>query len=274
MLPSELWCHDTAVVVEEATGGMKLTYANSLKVDWGMRAMNMKNEVVQRLTVCRLAVIDDAWPFAQKHAAAIDAHFVEATQRNPKLFDGDVFVVNQWSVEDGVLEGQTHGAKFSAYYYWRENNHDGGDTEEAFAVNVVKSCDGGVLLVQAVPGTLNAGQYCAPGGLLDRRDLGSDGLLDLAGAAARELKEETGLSAADMTREPGYLMAYVAPFFGIASVFRSDQTGDALLSSIGRSLGAEAQPEIEAPCMVYEVAELNALPTIPIARLLCEAALV
>jgi 8-oxo-dGTP pyrophosphatase MutT (NUDIX family) len=236
--------------------------------------MSMNDQTVQRLEDCRLAVIDDAWPFAQKNSGAIDVHFRQAKQRNPTLFDGDVFVVKQWSVESGVLTGLSHGAKFSAYHYWRENNYDDGSTEEAFAVSVVKSSDGGVLLARAVPGTLNAGRYCAPGGLLDRRDLGSDGVLDLAGAAARELKEETGLSAADMVREPGYLVAYVAPFFAIASVFRSEQAGDALRSSVEQSLKKQGAPEIEAPCVAYEMTELDGVSVIPITRLLCEAALV
>lgn len=224
---------------------------------------------VRTLQDCSLVVTAGCWRFAEDHADAIERNWTTERQRNPKLFNGDVFIVDRWSIDDGVLTGEVLPAKFASYLYWREA---GGDAHrqfsEAFVSSVVVSSDGGILLAQSVGGTLNAGLYSSPGGLLDERDVGCGRQLDLAGAAARELHEETGLAVAGMVRQSGFLLAHVAPFLAIASVFRSALSGAALLDGVVGFLEAQAEPELVAPRMVYRANELDMLPLTPFGRLL------
>lgn len=223
---------------------------------------------VHELEACRLVVQDAPWQFALDHEAAIARHWSAAITKNPKIFNGDVFVVERWSIDHHVLVGQSVSTKFAAYLFWRDGTADPGPYSEAFATAVVQSRDGGVLLAQSVEGTLNAGLYGAPGGLLDARDVETDGEFDLAGAAARELSEETGLTGAELERQPGFLLAQVGPFLGVTSVFRSRLTGDELLHRVEAFLDAQADPELVAPRLIYNVAELDPLALTPFGRLL------
>jgi len=222
---------------------------------------------VHRLEDCRLHVLEACWPFEQIHAGAIEAHWAAATVTNPGLFNGDVFVVQRWDIVDGTMNAELLQTTFAAYHYWREIGFGNDDTAEAFATTVLLACDGGVLLARAVAGTLNAGLYLSPGGLLDSRDV-IDGGIDVAGAAARELSEETGLKSVEMERSPGFLLARVPPFLGIASVFRSHLSGDELLAQVTSYLDQANVPELEAPIIIREVGELDEFMMAAHARLL------
>ncbi len=231
--------------------------------------MNAGRMNVRALQDCNLVVTASSWRFAKEYAAAIERNWTTARQRNPKLFDGDVFIVDRWSIDDDVLTGEVLPAKFASYLYWRDAGGDAHDQySEAFASSVIISSDGGILLAQSVGGTLNAGHYGAPGGLLDERDIGCRRRLDMAGAAARELLEETGLAVAGMVRQSGFVLAHVAPYLAIASVFRSALSGTDLIDAVAGFLEGQAEPELEAPRMVYRATELDALPLTPFGRLL------
>ena len=187
------------------------------------------------------------------------------------MFDGDVFVAEDWRLGDEVLHADLLQTKFSAYLYWRQHGFGGGVRGEVFATSVVEAADGGLLMARSVAGTLNSGQYLSPGGLFDARDMGPGGMIDVAGAAARELAEETGLDGSDVVRRPGYLVACVAPYLAIASVFGSHLDGCRLLERVNRHLAAQAAPELEAPCIITGRDELESLPTTRFTRLLSEA---
>lgn len=228
---------------------------------------------VQPLSDCNLVLEKTLWRFAEDHSDAIDRNWTAARLRNSKLFDGDVFVVDRWSIADGVLTGRSLPAKFSAYLYWRDGGVDRGTYSEAFATTVVAARDGGVLLARNVAGTLNEGLFGSPGGLLDEQDVGSDGRLDLAGAASRELSEETGLKAPEMVRQDGFLLAHMPPFLGIASVFECDMSSAQLLASVEGFLAEQPEPELESPVMVRDLEALERFSTTSFARVLTAYAL-
>ena len=225
---------------------------------------------VRELRECHLTVVNEAWSFADEHAVAIERNWSAACAANGSLFNGDVFIVNTWGVDRGVLTARVSPTKFASYLYWRKaGGPSGAGYDEAFAQCVVLSSDGGVLLAESVGGTLNAGLYGPPGGLLDGRDIrGDNARLDLSGAAVRELFEETGLVASEMTRQPGYLLVRVAPYLAIASVFRSALPGADLISRVSTFLDGQPEPELVAPRMVYAAAECDRLALTPFARLL------
>lgn len=223
---------------------------------------------LSRLSGCNLVVTPKPWPFAVRHRGAIAENWGAATARNPKMFDGDVFIVDHWSIVDGALTGQVLPAKFAAYLYWRDAGAEGGPYHEAFASALVVAADGGVFLARSVGGTLNAGRYGPPGGLVDARDVARDGTLNFAVAAARELLEETGLVAAEMERAAGYLLVRFGPFMAVISVLRSALAGRDLIDRVNGYLDSVAEPELDAPRMIYRPSDLDGLPLTPYARLL------
>lgn len=227
----------------------------------------------QFLVDCRLRLVSRGWGFAVDHAAAIDRHWSAAVRDNPKIFDGDVFVTERWRFESDTLYGDAVPTKFSAYLYWRDHGFDKGCTSETFATTVVVAADGGVLLARAAEGSLNEGFYVSPGGLVDQRDVHGDGFLDLAGAALRELAEETGLEGAGLSRQAGFLLADLPPYFGVASVFRAAASGPELLVQVADYLARQREPELVDPRLIYRSADMDELPVTEFARLLTQAIL-
>lgn len=223
---------------------------------------------IRGLSVCRLVVTPRPWCFAEQHRAAIEQHWAAARAGNPKLFNGDVFIVDQWAIADGKLVGQVLPIDFAGYLFWRNAGGDRGHYNEAFASALIFSADGGIFLAQSVGGTLNAGRYGPPGGLIDASDVASDGQIDFATAAARELLEETGLIAGEMERQDGYLLARFGDFLAIVSVFRSALSGRDLIDRVATHLASVSEPELEAPRMIYRPGDLDGLPLTPYARLL------
>lgn len=223
---------------------------------------------VRELLDCKLVVAERSWPFAVEHAEAIARNWAGARLRNPKMFNGDVFVLDHWSVVDDVLSGVSLPAKFAAYLYWRDAGNLGARYSEAFTTAVVVSRDGGLLLARSVAGTLNEGLFGAPGGLIDARDVGAGGRIDVAGAAARELQEETGLRLSELEHRSGFLLAHIGAYLAIASVFKSALSGDRLLARVHDHLKAQDEPELEAPRVVYDRTELGQLALTPFSHLL------
>ena len=223
---------------------------------------------VVELNACRLRLRPGDWDYATRHADGIADNWRKACSQNEKLFNGDVFIVEDWQLEAGELKARVVQTKFAAYLHWRETGFRDGAYDEAFATTAVLASDGGMLVARAVDGTLNEEHYVSPGGLIDARDVGGDGMLDPAGAALRELAEETGLSHPIVTRRPGYLLARDAPYLAIASVFDIAATSDELLALVDEFIAGQDEPELLEPMIIRRGSELDRLPLTTPARLI------
>lgn len=215
---------------------------------------------VLELNSCRLQLRAGKWAFASAHSDRIASNWERARAANPKLFNGDVFIVEDWEVDAGTLSAGVVQTNFAAYLYWRDAGFHDGAYDEAFATTAVIARDGGMLVARAVDGSLNEGYFVSPGGLIDRRDVGLDGLLDAAGAAGRELEEETGLSVRIATRRSGYLLARVPPYLAIGSVFDVAATSDELLTLVESHIAGQDEPELLQPMIIRRRSELDHVP--------------
>jgi len=227
----------------------------------GCRISNLGGDGVSivELAACRLKLRDGRWDYQTENRTAIEANWEMARSSNSKLFNGDVFIVEDWKIEAGVLEARLVQTKFAAYLYWRGRGFHDGRYDEAFATTAVFANDGGMLVARAVEGTLNEGHYVSPGGLIDARDLGRDGLIDPGGAAVRELAEETGLTAKIARRRPGFLLARDAPYLALASVFDVAVDSAELLSRVRAFIDHEAAPELLDPMILRRREDIGAV---------------
>ncbi len=212
---------------------------------------------VVELDTCQLRVREGAWAYAVENDARIARHWEQACEDNPQLFNGDVFIVERWELSAGTLEADLVQTKFAAYLDWRGHGLRDGLYDEAFVTTAVLASDGGMLVAWAVDGTLNEGHYLSPGGFIDARDLGPGRLIDPAGAAIRELAEETGLGPDVARRRAGFLMARDAPYLALASVFEVALTGAELVARVAAHLERETMPELLDPMILRRVDDLE-----------------
>ncbi|MEI9803393.1 MAG: NUDIX domain-containing protein [Pseudolabrys sp.] len=197
------------------------------------------------------------WPFAVERRTEIDALFADLQRKNPALWNGRVLVLHRQVVREGVFHGaflETDYASFVAWAQWGRPASAG--IHDCFSAAAILSADGAFVLGQMAAHTFNAGQIYFPAGTPDPSDI-IDGKVDLEFSARRELKEETGLDAAEFTAEPGWTSVVDGALIVLIKVLRSDQNAEALRGRILAQLGQQKQPEFSGIRIVRGPADFD-----------------
>jgi 8-oxo-dGTP pyrophosphatase MutT (NUDIX family) len=105
--------------------------------------------------------------------------------------------------------------------------------------------------------TSNAGRIYFPSGTPDLDDIRGSAV-DIAGSVARELEEETGLTAAEYRGEADWHCVFTGPALAMIRILRVDLPGDALRARIEANLVLQPSPELAAIHLVRGLGDLNA----------------
>lgn len=200
---------------------------------------------VTPVRACRLRTFERRWDWPDRYRMAIDAHWGSARQMNPGYFDGEIFVLGPWRVDDGVFDGELVPARFREHLFWRAQGFpmDAG-VSDGFGSALVRSAEGHVVLGRQGSGNLNSGLAYMPSGFIDRSDIEADGVVTIDLSVARELAEETGLGPGNLDQEPGYFIVECGAIVSIACPFRSRYTAEEIVGRISRHVAAEETPEL------------------------------
>jgi len=218
------------------------------------------------VSIAPLATIDLTlrpyrWPFAQERRAEIDAYFAAAQQAKPGLWNGRVLLFRHCAIDAGALRGAAFETDYASFLTWLAGDGVADPAvRNCFSCAAVEGTDGGFLLGLMGPQTANAGRIYFPCGTPDPADL-VEGRVDLAGSAQRELREETGLDAAGLTVEPGWMAVSDGPLLALFRRMRAPVPAETLLA-VGRAhLRREAYPELADLMVVRERAQID--PAMP-----------
>jgi 8-oxo-dGTP pyrophosphatase MutT (NUDIX family) len=213
---------------------------------------------VYRVDRLELAFVPKPWAFAVECRAEIEAYFGALQKQKPALWNGRVLLLHRQVVAEGVFCGaylETDYASFSAWSHW--GRPAAAAVHDCFGAAAILSADGAFLLGRMAAQTLNAGQIYFPAGTPDPSDI-VDSKVDLDFSVRRELKEETGLDAADFAAEPGWTTVVDGGLIVQIKVLRSNQGAEALRTRILDQLGREQQPEFSDIRIVRGVAGFDA----------------
>lgn len=216
---------------------------------------------VWRCDHAELRLVDQPWRFATENVDLIEAHWQAAIARQPKLFNGRVMVMVEGSLAGGRLTGRLIEVDFKAFLAWRSHVHLEPATRDCFGSGIVISADGAVLLGRQSKGNMNEGLAYPPGGMIDARDIASDGRISIAASIARELAEETGLGPAEAPAEPGVLVVAHGHKIALGVVHRSPLTAAALRERIRAHIAADHDPELADVVFVATRAEADRIAT-------------
>ncbi len=219
----------------------------------------------------RLVAREKPWTAPAALGDAIAASWTAATARNPSLFDGTIFVMLDHAVDGGTLTGILAPIAFKTFNHWHEQGRPDWGFRDCFSGAIVRAADGAALVGLAAPGTLSAGLATLIGGLVDRSDVGADGSIDIAAAAARELAEETGLDAADLEQAAGFRVTVLPGLISIATEFRSRDSAETLAPRMRAYAVAATPSELADILVVRGPADLAHGPAHPYLRLLIES---
>lgn len=214
------------------------------------------------ISACRLRVSPERWPFSIREANAIDAAWERQRAANPHYFNGIVHLLRSDTVKlhqapyGASLNGELWATDFKAFLHWRGAGIAHAAALDCFGSAAIRSADGCLMLGRQRVG-LNAGRTYLPGGLIDDRDVGADGSIDIDASIIRELAEETGLDAARLTRVPGYLVIRTGPMVAIGVIFDAAESAMVLRERIRRHIAAEAQPELADMAIIATCGDLD-----------------
>jgi hypothetical protein len=217
----------------------------------------MTAPVIHRVTSLDLAVQKWSWPFAEQRRAEIDAHFVVKQREKPKLWNGQVLLGRNPVFAGDRLTASYFETDFASFLAWRDWGFPDKDVFNGFGMGALLSSDGAFALGEMGQHTSNAGRIYFPSGTPDLDDIRDDAV-DIAGSVARELEEETGLTAAEYRSEADWHCVSTGPALAMIRILRVDLPGDALRARIEANLALQPSPELAAIHLVRGLGDLNA----------------
>jgi 8-oxo-dGTP pyrophosphatase MutT (NUDIX family) len=219
-----------------------------------------------RIKSCVLRASDWTWPLAQARAAEIEADWQRRQAQIPAMFNGVTYLTCSHTLEGAAFGATLFKSDFRTLLYWRARTDAAREpVRETFGSSLIRSAEGHLLMGQQGPGQLNSGRIYPPGGLIDGDDV-RDGAVDIDASIARELSEETGLSADDLERVPGYLLVFTGLKIAIAIEWRSALPATELRERILGFVRRQPEPELADIVTVASHADIDEVRMPPHAR--------
>jgi len=215
------------------------------------------NAVIHRVTALDLVVEAWPWPWAAAERARIDAHFAKRQQEKPGIWNGRVLVARNADFSEGRLSASYFETDFASFLAWRDWGFPDRTVFNGFGMGALRSSDGAFVLGEMGGTTVNAGRIYFPGGTPDPEDV-ADGRLDIDNNIARELEEETGLTAADYRPAPHRDCVVFGASVAIVRLLDVDMAGEALQARIEANLARQEHPELSGIHLVRTRSDFRA----------------
>jgi len=198
----------------------------------------------------------NSWPFAEGRRPEIDAHFALLSRANPNLWNGRALLLHRFAAEGAVFRGAYLETDYASFLAWRDWDFPDASMHNCFGLAALRASDGAFLVGVMGAHTASAGSVYFVGGTPDPEDIVGDAV-DLGGNVLRELREETGLTAADVTEEPGWHAVFAGPRIAMLKVLDVPLPAVALRERILGFLSRETKPELADMRIVRGPADLD-----------------
>ncbi|MBM3607261.1 MAG: NUDIX hydrolase [Alphaproteobacteria bacterium] len=221
--------------------------------------MHLPSRRIARVQSLACPVIDYDWPFAQREAQRIQAHWNGLVARKPMLFNGRVFLLRDFDLREdsagGVFEGRHFETDFRNFVSWRDFGFPADDAKNCFAMAAVRSADGAFMLGRMGAHTANAGKIYFPAATPDRGDL-AGAVLDFELSARRELLEETGLDAQAFQAGEGWTIVAHGARIACMKEFHAPFSAAELQQEVQKNLARQSDRELDGVVFVSSEADI------------------
>jgi 8-oxo-dGTP pyrophosphatase MutT (NUDIX family) len=215
---------------------------------------------IHRVTQLDLKCEKWTWPFAVERRADIDAHFAHQQAGKPKLWNGRVLLGRNPAFSGDRFSADYFEADFASFLAWRDWGFADNSVFNGFGMGALRGSDGVFVLGEMAGHTANAGRIYFPSGTPDLDDL-RDGIVDIAGSVAREVEEETGLTAVDYRADAHWDCVVSDAAIAMMRILNVDITGKALRQKILANLARHTSPELSAIHLVRDASDVT--PAMP-----------
>ena len=196
------------------------------------------------------------WRFAEARCDDIAAYFAARRQATPQLWNGRVLLMRDFAVADRILRGMYFEAGFAEFLAWRDWNFPDPAVVNCFAMGALRASDGAYLMGVMSDRTANAGRIYFPAGTPDPDDVRGE-TVDLLGNVLRELAEETGLTAADVSVAAGWHVVVDASRVAVMKRIDVPHPASEARTRMLHHLASETQPELSDVRIVRSAADLD-----------------
>lgn len=217
-----------------------------------------------------LHVVPRPWPYAERHANDIAAHWHARSSANANFFNGPIHLLATWDIVGRRFTGELLRTDFASFLYWRDHDYRDASVRDCFGSALLWSADGKIILGRQSPGHVNSGLTYPPGGFIDQRDVGADSTIDLQASVLREASEELGFSAEDFVARQGAILTFDGAALSVAIELVSHLNAEQLLGAARRHIAQDVDAELEAVIAVTTTRELDGIAMPPFARHLLE----
>lgn len=212
--------------------------------------------VLRRVATLDLNVQPWSWPFAQARRAEISAHFAAKQSEKPQLWNGRVLLARNPAFTGASFSADYFETDFASFLAWRDWGFSDRSVFNGFGMGALRCADGAFVLGEMGQHTANAGRIYFPSGTPDLDDI-SGGAVDIPGSVAREVAEETGLTAADYSAEAHWDCVVSGAAIAMIRILNVDASGEALRARIEANLARQHQPELSAIHLVRAASDLS-----------------
>lgn len=196
--------------------------------------------------------------FSGAERAAIDAHFAARQAANPALWNGRVLLLAGHRFEGRTLTARYAESDYASLLWLLARDGAHPRLRASFAMGALRGVDGGFVMIRMAGWTANAGRVYFAAGTPDLTDVTTEGQVDLEGSVLREIEEETGLVAADLTLASGWTAIHDRRRVALLRQIRAREDAAALAARIRRFAAGEARPEIDEVLVVRGPQDLHA----------------
>jgi 8-oxo-dGTP pyrophosphatase MutT (NUDIX family) len=212
------------------------------------------------VTELDLKLARQPWSFADERRTEIDAHFAMRQQEKPKLWNGRILLGRNPVVSENRFSADYFETGFASFLAWRDWGFPDRRVFNGFGMGALRCADGAYVLGEMADHTANAGRIYFPAGTPDLDDI-SGSTVDIAGSVAREVEEETGLTAADYRADEHWDCVMTGSSIALMRTLHVAMSGAALRTKIEANLARQAAPELCAIHLVRHAGDLT--PAMP-----------
>ncbi len=218
--------------------------------------MSWRSATIAKVRAIECTYEPQAWPWAEREAPRIAAHWRDCIARQPKLFDGRVLLQHRGGLDGDVFRGAYLETRFSSFLSWRDFGFPDRSVRNCYGMAALMSSDGAFLLGEMNTHTANAGRIYFAGGTPDREDLVGD-RVDLDGSVLRELAEETGVVAEDVDMSESWTLAIGPHSVACMKLARAREDATTLQARIHAFLAADPEPELARMHIVRRLSDVE-----------------
>ncbi len=200
------------------------------------------------------------WPFRSVRKDEIAVHWAKLKAAKPAMFNGQVLLQCRGEVSGTTFSAdyfQLDYASFIAWHHWGYPQEAHEQIRNGFAMGALRTRDGAYLMGVMGEHTANAGKVYFAAGTPDPGDVLANGEVDLAGSVMRELEEETGLQASEVSVGDGWRIVLGRERVAFMRDVFIDLAADEARSLIRDRLSRQIQPELCDIAIARSVADID-----------------